>query len=154
MSVRTSAGSLIAITATAPATFNSAGYEAGTYTAIGEITNQGDFGREYEEVTHAPLATRATQKFKGGYNEGTMALQLGLDDDDAGQILLQAALLSDDDYYFRVTQQDGTKRYFPAKTMSFKVSIGARNQITGATCNLAISSSKTGVGVVTVKPTP
>lgn len=150
--VRTSAGSTIGITATKPATFNAAGYGALSPTIIGEITNLGDFGREYEEVKHERLATRDTQKFKGGFDEGTLTLQLGLDESDAGQTICQAALLSDLDFYFLITRQNGTKHYFPAKVMSFKKSLGARNQVTNATINLSISSGPAGEGVIDVFP--
>jgi hypothetical protein len=150
--VRTSAGSTISITATKPATFDAAGYGALAPTIIGEITNLGDFGREYEEVKHERLSDRSTQKFKGGFDEGTMTLQLGLDESDAGQVLASAALLSDLDYYFKVVRQNGTIHYFPAKVMSFKRSLGARNQVTAGTIALSISTGPAGEGVITVFP--
>jgi hypothetical protein len=91
MTVKTSAGSTIAISAATPATFNAAGYGALTFTTIGEVTDLGEFGRDYALVTHNPIATRGTVKRKGSFNEGTMDMKLGLDTDDAGQILAKAA---------------------------------------------------------------
>ena len=85
--VQTSAGTTIAISAVLPATDDAAGYNALTWAAIGEVTDLGEFGREYATVTHNPVASRRTIKRKGSYNDGTMALQLALDRDDAGQIL-------------------------------------------------------------------
>lgn len=153
MGVQTSAGAVLRISASQPATFDSGGY--GTLfsaspvpAAIGEITDMGEFGREFALVTHNPVGTRGTQKFKGSFNEGTMALQLGLDKDDAGQIVAMAASLSDADYSFNVTLQDGTEYYFQAKVMSFKVGVGSVDSITSATINLEISSTSTGVGIV------
>ena len=65
MAVHSSAGSTVAICATAPATYNEAGYDALVWTLIGEVTDIGDFGREYAKIEHKPVATRATQKLIG-----------------------------------------------------------------------------------------
>ena len=153
MTVRTSAGTTLKVTASAPATFNSAGYTT-LFTAspvpatVGEITDLGEFGREFALVTHNPVGTRGTQKFKGSFNEGTMTLSLGLDTDDAGQIIMKAASLSDNDYSFMVTTQNGDKYFFQAKVMSFKVAVGSVDSITTATCSLEISTNAAGVGIV------
>jgi len=157
MAAFTSAGSTLRVTATAPATFNSAGYGTifpGTPAAgnplVGEITDLGEFGREYALVTHNPVGNRSTQKFKGSFNEGTMNVSLALDTDDAGQIIMKAASLSDSDYYFEVRTQNGDKYYVPAKVMSWKVGVGSVDQITTATATLEVSTSSSGVGVVEV----
>lgn len=150
MTVRTSAGATLGVSASAPATYDGTGYAALTYTSIGEVTDYGEFGREYTLVTHNPVSSRITQKFKGTYNEGQMQLQIGLDTDDAGQILCKAAAASDASYYFKLTTQNGDVYYFPAKVMSWKVGVGNADQITKATCNLELTSSSGGVGVVEV----
>lgn len=150
MTARTSAGSTLAISAAAPATFNEAGYEALTFTTIGEITDLGEFGREYALVTHNPLDTRATVKRKGSYNEGAMDLKLALDTDDAGQILLAAASESDADYSFELTLQNGDVYYFQAQVMTFKIGVGSVDQITGASVKLELTSNDAGVGIVEV----
>lgn len=150
MSTRTSAGSTLKISAATPATFDAAGYAALTFTAVGEITNFGELGRVYALVTHNPVGNRGTVKKKGSFNEGTMDLQLGLDTDDAGQILMKAATLSDNDYSFVVTTQNGDKYYFQAQSMQFKVNVGSVDQITSATCKLELTTSPAGVGIVEV----
>ena len=148
MTVRTSAGTTLKVSASAPATFNVAGYLALTFTAVGEITDLGEFGREFALVTHNPVGTRGTQKFKGSFNEGTMNLTLGLDTDDAGQVLMKAASLADSAYSFEVTTQNGDTYYFQAMVMSFKVGIGSVDSITTATCTLELTTSAGGVGIV------
>src|SRR4030067_1772041 len=105
MTVRTSATTTLAISAGVPATFDNAGYVALSYTQVGEITNFGEFGREFTLVTHHPVASRGTQKLKGAFNEGAIALQLGLDTDDAGQVLMKAASASDRPYPFTITDR-------------------------------------------------
>jgi hypothetical protein len=115
---------------------------------VGEITDLGEFGREFALVTHNPVGTRGTQKFKGSFNEGTMSLSLGLDTDDAGQIIMKAASLSDDNYSFMVTTQSGDRYFFQAKVMSFKVGVGSVDSITTATCTLELTTNAAGVGIV------
>ena len=119
MTAQTSAGTSIALSASAPATYDAVGFAALTFTALGEVTNIGEFGRVYNLVTHNPLATRRTEKYKGSFDDGSLSLDLAVDRTDAGQILAKAALASDDSYSFQVTYQDGTIDYFSAKTMSF-----------------------------------
>lgn len=153
MTVRTSAGTTIAISAAAPATHNEAGFAALTFTTIGEVTDLGEFGREYNLVTHNPVGSRGTVKKKGSFNEGSMALQLGLDDDDAGQVLARAASLSDNDYSFEVTLQSGAIRYFRAQVMTFKEGIGGVDSITNASITLELTTTADGEGIVYV-PAP
>jgi hypothetical protein len=153
MTVRTSAGTTLRVTASAPATFNASGYNDLFTTSpvpplVGEVTDLGEFGREFALVTHNPVGTRGTQKFKGSFNEGTMTLSIGLDTDDAGQILMKAASLSDSDYSFSVTTQNGDKYYFQAKVMSWKVGVGSVDSITTATATLEITTNSAGVGIV------
>ena len=150
MTVKTSAGTLLHVFATAPATFDSLGYAALAWVAVGEITDLGEFGRHYNLVSHTSLALRSTQKFKGSFNEGTIALKLGLDTKDAGQIMMKTAVLSDLPYSFRITTQNGDKYYVQAQVMAFGVVVGSLDQITSAAVTLELTSSNTGVGIVEV----
>lgn len=151
MTAETSAGTILAISASAPATFNAAGFGALTYTPIGEVTNiDGDIGRTYNSVTHNPLATRATVKMKGAYNSGSATVQLAIDRDDAGQVLAMAALGEDQPYSFCITEQDGTKRYFRAMVMSFPTTYGGVDAVKAGTISLEITANDDGDDFVTV----
>lgn len=150
MTVRTSAGSVIALSAGTPATFDATGYAALTFTDLGEVTDLGEFGREYALVTHNPVGSRGTVKKKGSFNEGSMAMSLGLDTDDAGQILAKAASQSDADYSFELTTQNGDVYYFQAQVMTFKVGVGSVDQITSAQITLELTTASDGTGVVEV----
>lgn len=150
MAVQTVAGTTIGITAAQPASFDGAGYAALTFSKIGEITDGGEHGKTYAEVPHNPIDTRGTQKFKGSYNLGNKTLQLAVDKTDPGQIVVAAALESDNDYSFCVTYQDGTKDYFQAKVMSFSKAATSVDSILSATVTLALTTTKSGVGIITV----
>jgi hypothetical protein len=148
MTARTTAGSTLRISAGIPATFDPAGYAALTYTKLGEVTNLGDYGREYALVTHQPIDTRGDVKLKGGFNEGSIDLELALDPADAGQIIAKAAVNSDNAYAFKLTMQSGTIRYFQALVMSTKEKPGSRDNVMGYSIKLELTSSSTGVGIV------
>ena len=153
MTVQTSAGAKLGISATKPTTFDATGYAALTMTTIGEITDLGQFGRKYNVVKHNPISSRGTQKLKGSYDEGTVTLKLGLDNKDAGQLLCMTALNADSDYSFNVILLNGDKYFFQAKVIEFMVGVNTVDTVTNATIMLEITTTSTGVGVVTV-PTP
>lgn len=139
MTVYTTAGSTIAISAAAPATFDSAGYGALTWAVIGEITDMGEFGREYALVTHNPVDSRGTVKKKGSYNEGTMTLQLGLDAEDDGQVIAQQAVGDDDEVSIRIVRRNGETNYLSALVMNFKNNLGSVDTITNGSIALEIT---------------
>jgi hypothetical protein len=148
MTVRSSAGTTIGLSSSQPATYNAAGYGALTFTTIGEVTDLGEFGREFALITHNPIGSRGTVKLKGSFNEGSINMTLGLDTDDAGQILAKTASTSDSDYSFKITTQNGDDYYFQAKVMSFKVNVGSVDSVTTATIMLELTTNSAGVGVV------
>ena len=138
----TSAGTTIGLTSTAPGTYDdntTDGLPTLSYTAIGEVTDLGEFGREYSSVTHNPLGTRRTVKRKGSYNDGNVSMTVARVPGDVGQAELTAALDSDDPYYFNVTLQDGTNLYFAALVMSYTTNVGSVDQITTASVSVEIT---------------
>lgn len=136
--VRTTAGSTIGISATAPATYDDTGFAALTFAQIADVTDFGEFGRTYNLVTHNPVADRRTVKRKGSFNDGAVTLQLGRDSTDAGQSAARLGLDNDDSQYFDITLQDGTKLYFSAQVMSFTYSLGNVDSITSGAVTLEI----------------
>jgi len=158
MTAYTSAGSTLRVTATAPATFDSAGFgtifpstPAAGNPLVGEITDLGEFGREYALVTHNPLATRATQKYKGSFNSGSIQLALAYDKADLGQDIMRIAQTSDADYYFEIKDQQGNKTYFAGKVMMFKTQVGSVDQITTASATIEITATAAGLDFVVVE---
>ena len=136
----TSAGTKLLISASAPATYNTAGFTALTWTEIGEVSEMGEFGRQYNLVTFNTLGDRRTVKRKGSYNDGTIACQMARVPDDAGQTILTTAVNSDNSYAIKIELQDGTVFYTTAQVMSYTTNIGNVDQITSATVNLEIDN--------------
>lgn len=77
-----------------------------TYTAVAEVTNIPEFGRVYNTIKYNPLATRGTKKFKGSYDDGSLAVDLGKDLSDPGQAACLAARDTDFDYNFKIVAND------------------------------------------------
>ena len=140
MAATTTAGTTLSASATLPATYDGTGFAALTFTAVGEITDIGEYGKEYNLVTHIPLSTRRTQKLKGSYNEGALALQMAYDSGDTGQGILITALDSDDSISYKVTHQNGDVDYFTGKVMSFRKNVGSTDNIKSASAAIEIDS--------------
>ena len=138
--IRTSAGTTLKVSATAPATYNAAGFGALTFTEVSYVSDLGEFGGEDNLVTFNPLSTRTTVKRKGSRNAGSISAEMARAKGDAGQNLIQAAAGSDLSYSFLVTIQDGTKFYFSAQTMSFVTSVGSVDDITMVSAQLELDN--------------
>lgn len=134
----TLAGTVVSISAGAPATYNGAGFGAKTYTAVGEVSNLGDTGRTYEDVSYNTLGERGTVHLKGTYDEPETTFEMIADRGDAGQILVKAASESDDDYSFKVAYQNGDIDYFAGKVFSFVTVGGEANTVRTVSANIRI----------------
>jgi hypothetical protein len=151
----TSAGTRIYIGDALPATYDKAGFEAVDWTEIGEVTDLGEFGKEFNLVEHNPLGTRRTIKRKGSFNDGAITLQYAYDSNDAGQADLRTALDSDNSFPFKVVLQNNIHIYLSAQVMSAPVNVGSVDQITSASTSLEIDDDilvedAPGVSTVTV----
>ena len=142
----TSAGTKLYVSAGAPATYDQSGFEAVSWTEVGEITDISEFGRVYSSVTHNPIGDRQTVKRKGSYDDGNITLQLARVPADTGQVILVAAVDSDDSHSFKVVLNDfattsATTMYFSAQVLSYTTNIGNVNKITTAACAVNIDNS-------------
>lgn len=143
MTVQTTAGATFGIVASSPATYDAPGFAALSFVNVGEIVSMGEHGAAYALVTHSPLDKRRVQKFKGSVNDGTMALGLGMDIADAGQVLLVAGAdgaAVDTEHSVEVTYQDGSIEYFTCVVMSYTRNPGTIDQIIGANVNLELNN--------------
>lgn len=104
MTFSTSAGTTIGLSASQPATYNEAGYEALTFTTIGSVTDLGEIpSRVYELVSLYYVASRGMSKAKGGYQLGSQTIVYAIDDSDTGQALVDTATESDSAYSVKIS---------------------------------------------------
>lgn len=145
MSMSASAGTLLKATANAPATFDASGYNALSPTTVGEITSIAAFGAEWQTGSHMPLALRGTQKFKTSRDPGSMQVELTLDTDNAGQIVMKAAHVSTSLYSFLIQTPDGDKYYCQGYVTAWKVNPGSQSSLKTASATITFSTSTTDV---------
>lgn len=139
MSGITNAGTVVSISAGVPASYNQAGFEALTYTEVGEITTLGDRGRTYEDVSYNTLGERGTVHLKGSFDEPETPFEMVAARADAGQIIMKAAAASDNEYAFKVEYNNGDIDYFQGTVFSFVTGGGDSNSIRTLTSNIRVS---------------
>ncbi|WP_416463190.1 hypothetical protein [Sphingomonas sp. VDB2] len=141
MTAQTAAGSTIAIGATPPATFDAAGYAALTLTEVGGVDKIGTISPTFAKVEFQPLKG-AKDKLKGSYDSGSLSPSMALDMLDAGQILMQTAAADKTQklYPFKVTLQDGAKRYFMGRVFGMPETIDSSDTVVMANPTVEICS--------------
>jgi hypothetical protein len=117
---QTAAGSTLAISAGVPATQDAAGFAALTYTVVGGVEKIGTIGASFAKVEFQPL-NGPKEKLKGSADYGSLQPSLAHNETDAGQVLLRTSAdnLTNTLYAFKVTYQDGSKRYFQGRTFGY-----------------------------------
>ncbi|WP_282091342.1 hypothetical protein [Epibacterium ulvae] len=139
MAHQTAAGATLGISAAPPASHTISGFDTVSFITVGEVTNVGEFGKEFALVSHQPLNTRGTKKSKGSFNNGQLNPNLALDPSDGGQQAMEVALESDDPVYFIITLKTGTVFYLVGLVMSFKPSIGNADDVITASTTIELS---------------
>lgn len=139
MTSQTAAGSSLAISAASPASLDATGYGALSFIEIGQVEKIGAFGPTFAKVEFQPLKGKK-QKYKGSGDSGAIQPSLALDPADAGQTLLQTS--ADDPsqklYSFRVTYQDGSKRFFGGRNFGMPESADGADSMLMATPTIEI----------------
>lgn len=138
LAFETVAGSTLGVTTQTPATYDAAGYGASamSYTLVGEITNIGPISREYNVVSHNPIASRQVTQKKGSFTLPPIELTMAWDQSDAGQDILRAAEATDAILTFEITKQGGDKRYFTAQVSKVSESFGGADDVDQAMVTL------------------
>jgi len=140
-----SVGTVVSVSTSAPATYDSTGFSALTWATCGELAELPSFGAEAALATHTPLATGIVAKRRGSLNYGSVALTMAVSEDDAGQTILQdaaeAAAGADALVSVKVVLVNGEIQYFTSQVMSYKVNVGNADAITMAEVTLEIDNS-------------
>lgn len=154
MTVHTSAGTTLGISASAPATYDAQGYGNLSFITIGEVSDLGEIpSRIYELVTWQPIAERGMRKAKGGYQIGSQTITVGIDAADAGQILLDTATNSDTIYSVEIAHPQLGTIYARALVMGGAKSYGDVNSIATRQVTLEYTIvDQTTDGIVVVAP--
>jgi len=136
-----SVGSKLSLSAGVPATTNSAGFAALTYTEVKEITDLGALGPESSVIMHQPVNENVTYKLKGSKNFGTLTIKAARAPTDPGQLLVIAAEVSNNPYAMKLELQNGTIMYAQVLVMSYKTGVGGQSQIVSVDITMEISGA-------------
>lgn len=108
-----STGTCLSVAAELPETYDAAGFEALTFTQVGELESIGGMEITRNTGSFTNLCTGNTSTIKGARAAITVAVVCALDEDDAGQIIMIASEAEESDLYsFCVTLANGSKDYF------------------------------------------
>lgn len=150
MTVQTSTGVTMGVVKAVPATYDQAGFEALTFVNVGEVTDIPEYGPTVQVVTHEPLATGVTEKYKGFINYGSISIGLGYDISDAGQAILSEGTDGTgqfDEHSVSITYPSGEVDYFTCKIFSYTKNPSTANSIVGSTVAVEINTK---IVIVTV----
>ena len=137
--VITYGGAVFSLSAGVPATYTSAGFAALTYTQIGELMSFGDRCQTFEDVNYNTIGDRATKHLKGTTDQPETEIEMAIDRNDAGQLLLKVAKGSDAEYSFKVVYSNGEIDYFQALVYSFVTVGGDANTVRTGTASVRIN---------------
>lgn len=148
MSKQTSTGVVLSVVADTPATNDQVGYEALTFTEVGQLIDLPEYGPTTQVVESNPLKTGITEKYAGFTNQGSVSLGLEWDPQDAGQTILSDAINPGGAFVphsFKIAYNDGTVEYFQGGIFSYTRAPGSANSMVGSTAQVEINSAITRV---------
>lgn len=147
MAVNTASGTRVYIGGTTPCA-TLAAYQALTWVEVGEVEDAGEFGDESSAVTWTALKDGRTRKMKGPRDAGTLALAVGDDPNDVGQIALAAAEQSPLAYNFKVVLSDkittagnNSEHYFNGPVMSRRKNVGGVSNVVKGRYSVGVNTS-------------
>lgn len=125
------------------------------WTEVEEVESYGDLGDTSEAATFASVTDRRVRKMKTVRDAGTLALVVGRDALDEGQIALEAAEETDFNYAFKLVYKDArdefdtdSVEYFGGMVMSRATNIGGGSDVTKRTFNIGVNTGITAVQTV------
>ena len=134
MTAITFAGTIVSISSALPATYDELGFDALTYTVVGEVTTApSSGGKTFEDVSYTTLSDRATKHLKGTSDQAEQTLEVTVERTDAGQLIVVASLDSDNEYALKVEYNNGEIDYSQVLTIGFEGAGGDSNAIRSAT---------------------
>lgn len=139
MAVEGSLGTTFHISAGIPATEDQTGYEALTFTKVGQIIQIGEIGGSWNNATATLLETGKIIKRKSSRDFGDLSMQMLRETSDAGQVIMNAAEDSYNPYSIKVLEPDGTANYSQALVNSYTTNTNTAEDLKLANANIAVT---------------
>jgi len=127
------AGSTLAVSASAPATFDASGYGALTFTDVGGFDDLGTIGDGYEMQSFDSIVDGRIP-FRGIQDGGSFELNMADDPTDAGQIIMKAAFdagkgTAAEKISVEITAPNGAIQYAQVIVGSWRKNYGGANDV-------------------------
>src|SRR5690625_4296357 len=142
MALHSSAGTCLSVSADLPATYDAAGFDALTFTQVGELESIGEMVMRRNSGEFSNLCTGNTSVIKGNRQAITVSVVCALDEDDAGQVLMIESEDSHDLYSFCVTESNGTKNYFEGTVSAAGKEAGGDTEAVKAPYDIGVQAVK------------
>lgn len=146
--LQTAAGAALYVSASVPATHDSAGFAALTYSKIGKVSDLGEVGEVFNEVTFSPLDEAEVERLAGSYTSGQIPAVFGYDKDDAGQDIIRTNVGNNVRLSFKMVLPDGEIWYFRGRVMGAPLTIGTIDNVITMAANVNVQNG--GLGFVIV----
>lgn len=146
--LQTAAGTALYVSASAPATHDSAGFAALTYSKVGKVSDLGEVGEVYNEVTFSPLDEAEVERLAGSYTSGQIPAVFGYDATDAGQDIIRSNVGNNVRLSFKMVLPDGEIWYFRGRAMGAPLNIGTIDNVITMAANINVQNA--GLGFVVV----
>lgn len=112
-------GAVIGVSVATPATVDSAGFGALTYTTVGNIVSWGSIGDGVDDIT-IPLLAGRTLHVSGNKDGGAVPFTYQFEAADAGQTILRTQNNGNTDVSVKITDPDGKITYFFGRVAGLK----------------------------------
>lgn len=127
---------------------DAAAYAALTWVEIGEVQSLGEFGDAANDVTFTSLSDGRVRHLKGARDAGVVALVVGRDPLDTGQIAVRAAERTKFSYAFKIVAADALDAndtdsifYFHALVQSARDNFGENDSVVTTAMSLGITTA-------------
>lgn len=144
MALIQSVGTLVGVVGSWPATDDQSGYEALSFTNVGEMSSYPPATGTYDVATFDDLSTGTETKLIDMLRAGEGTLTLGMDDDDGGQSILETAHFATTadgkKVSLKMTLKSGKVYYRKGVVTSYQVNI-AGGQVVQAETSIAFSGA-------------
>ena len=144
MALQTSTGIKYYVSAATPATNDKVGYDALTWTQVAEVESLGTYGATQTEVNFTNLEDGQLRKFKGSTNNGSMVVDMGYDDADAGQLLMASGAGGANNlvvYSHKVEYPSGTIDAFQGYIFGYDKTVGAIDNVVKSSSTVGLNTT-------------
>lgn len=139
MALQQAVGIAAGISTTLPATHDSTGFAALTYSVVGKLGAVPDMDGEHDIATFDNLQTGEEEKFADVLRAGEGTLSVGFDDGDTGQAAIEGAV--GDKVAWKFTLKDGTVYYRIGIVRSYRPTGFTTGSVVMADVNIAFEKT-------------